>query len=142
MNEVRVMLVREPSAKNGRPISSAEEVFRRFKKELGNLDREVFMVIMLDIRNNPIGKHTVSVGTLNQTIVHPREVFKAAILTNAFRVLLVHNHPSGEPDPSAEDRKLTKVLVDAGKLLDIEVMDHVIVGSERFFSFKGAGILG
>ena len=85
---------------------------------------------MLDVKNRVIGIHTVSIGTLNASLVSAREVFKAAILCNAASIILAHNHPSGDLTPSPEDIQVTDVLRKAGKLLDIEVLDHVIVGEE------------
>jgi DNA repair protein RadC len=86
--------------------------------------------------------HIVSVGTLSGAFVHPREVFKAAILGNAAAIILFHNHPSGDPDPSREDRELTLRLIQAGRILGIDVLDHVILGDEgRYYSFKEHGVL-
>lgn len=92
-------------------------------------DREHFVVLMLDVKNRVLGFHTVAIGTLNAAIITGREVFKAAILANAASVILGHNHPSGDPAPSPEDIRVTERLRDAGALLDIEVLDHIIVGA-------------
>ncbi len=97
--------------------------------------------MMLDRKNRLIGINTVSIGNLTASIVHPREAFKPAILANAAAVVLGHNHPSGDPQPSREFRTLTKRLVDAGKLLGIEVLDHVMLGDDTYFSFADEGIL-
>ncbi len=94
---------------------------------------------MLDGRNVLIGLHHVSTGSLTTTLVHPREVFKAAILANAAAVILVHNHPSGDPAPSAEDVALTTRLRDAGDLMGIRVLDHVVLGAHGAFRSLGAG---
>jgi DNA repair protein RadC len=88
---------------------------------------------MLDVKNQVIGIHTVSIGNLNSAIVSPREVFKAAILANAASIILGHNHPSGDTTPSPEDIQVTQVLFQAGKLLDIDVLDHVIIGEDGAF---------
>jgi DNA repair protein RadC len=107
------------------------------------VDREHFMVILLDRKNAPIGINTVSIGSLTASVVHMREVFKPAILANAAAILCGHNHPSGDPAPSHEDRALTQRLVDAGKLLGIAVLDHIVLGdgTTAFFSFADQGLL-
>lgn len=105
-------------------------------------DREHFIAMLLDTQNRLIGVHTVAIGSLDTCVVHPREVFKAAILANAATILLAHNHPSGDLTPSPSDRAITQQLVHAGKLLDINVCDHIIVGDgARFCSFLEAGLL-
>jgi DNA repair protein RadC len=110
---------------------------------LADVDREHFVVIMLDQKNKVIGINTVSIGSLTASIVHPREVWKAPILSNAAAIILAHNHPSGQPQPSQEDRVLTVRLVAAGKLLGISVVDHVIIGdgTSSYFSFADENLL-
>ena len=99
-------------------------------------------MILLDQKNKVIGIHTVSIGSLTASIVHPRETFKIAILANCASIILGHNHPSGSPQPSREDRALTTRLVEGGKLLGISVLDHVIIGDEnKYFSFADEGLL-
>lgn len=107
---------------------------------LQGVDREHFVVLLLGTKNQLLGINTVSIGTLNASIVHPREVFKPAIIANANAIILGHNHPSGDSNPSPEDRALTKRLVRAGELLGIAVLDHVIIGSD-YFSFAENGML-
>ena len=103
---------------------------------------EVFGVLCLTTRGTIIGFHEVSRGSLNVTIVHPREIFKAALLANAAAVILAHNHPSGDPSPSPEDHTITTRLRRAGRLLGIEVLDHVVVGHDgRYYSFYEQGSL-
>lgn len=100
------------------------------------------MVLLLDTQNQIIGIHTVTIGTLDAALVHPREIFKPAILANAASVILAHNHPSGDPTPSAEDRTVTRQVVAAGTTLGIEVLDHVIVGEpHRYHSFRECGLM-
>jgi DNA repair protein RadC len=101
------------------------------------------VVLLLSPKNNVIGVNTVSVGSLTASVVHPRECFKPAILSNAAAIILAHNHPSGQPRPSQEDRVLTVRLVAAGKLLGISVLDHVIIGdgTSAYFSFADEGLL-
>ena len=102
------------------------------------LDREHFVVLLLDIKNKVIGINTVSIGNLDSSIAHPREVFKPAILSNAGSILLAHNHPSGDPTPSREDIEITHRLVNAGNILGINVLDHIIIG-DGYRSLKEAG---
>ena len=99
------------------------------------------MMLALDTKNKVIGIFEISRGSLNASIIHPRDIFQRAILVNAASVILVHNHPSGDPTPSPEDIALTKKLVEAGRVMDITVLDHVIVGEERFVSLKEQGQL-
>jgi DNA repair protein RadC len=140
----RVMLVREANVTLAHPqIRSSRDAAVLFRQHLGNVDREYFMVAMLDQKNKVIGIHTVSIGSLTASVVHPRECFKPAILSNAAALICAHNHPSGAPQPSREDRALTTRLVDAGKLLGISVLDHVILGdgNETYYSFADEGLL-
>ena len=110
---------------------------------LADVDREHFVVLMLDQKNQVLGLHTVSMGSLTASIVHPRETFKAAILANAAAIICGHNHPSGDVQPSSEDRAITHRLAEAGKLLGINVLDHIIIGSAgKYFSFADEGLLG
>lgn len=104
-------------------------------------DRERFWSIALDAANKVIGIDVVSVGTLTATLVHPREVFKFCIKANAAGVIVCHNHPSGDPEPSREDRETTRRISEAGKILGIPLLDHVILGESRYFSFRERGLL-
>ncbi len=106
-----------------------------------NPDCECFVVVMLNTKNRVKGHYLVSFGTVNASLVHAREVFRAAIIAGSTSVLLMHNHPSGDPTPSSEDVRITKQLVQAGKILGIEVMDHVIVGYDKHVSLKELGLL-
>ena len=119
----------------GKPIKTAKDVFEYCSPKLSNLDREQFMILHLDTKNRVIKDEIVSIGVLDGAIVHPREVFKSAIKESAHSVILVHNHPSGDPTPSDEDLEMTNRLFSAGELLGIKVLDHVIVGKEMHYSF-------
>ena len=110
-------------------------------KDIRNHKKEHFVVFFLDARNQEIKREVVSVGTLNSNLVHPREVFEPAIAHSAAQVIVAHNHPSGNPEPSHEDRLITTRLADAGKILGIQIVDHVVVTRERFSSFKECGYL-
>ncbi len=119
--------------------TDAEGLARSF---LEDSDREKFLVICLNIKNEPSCLSLASIGSLNSTIVHPREIFKTALLSNAASIILAHNHPSGEPSPSQEDMEITKKMVEAGNLLGIQVLDHIIIGdSNRYYSFKEQGLI-
>ncbi len=124
-------------------IRSSSNVSEMLHRYLADVDREHFVVLLLNRKNQVIGLHTVSIGSVTASIVHPREVYKVAILANATAIICGHNHPSGDPAPSQEDRALTSRLVEAGEILGIEVLDHIIVGdgSQRYFSFADEGLL-
>jgi len=130
-----IELVRESSMMLGRTHVSHPAMAYEVAKELvGDLDREAFYVICLDTKNKVIGINLVSMGTLDAAIVMPREVFKVAILLNARSVVCFHNHPSGDYTPSGPDLTLTAKLVDAGKTLGIDMVDHIIVGEDSYYS--------
>ena len=101
----------------------------------------MFYVLTLNSQSRVVSCQEVTRGTLTSSLVHPREVFRLAIAEGAAGIILVHNHPSGDPTPSADDRAITRQLVDAGKLLDIPVYDHVVIGNGRYVSFAEAGLL-
>ncbi len=133
----RIGQVRNP----GRPvISSPADVERLLRGRIANLDRENFVVVLLNTKNEVIETSTVSVGTLGASLVHPREVFKPAVRASAASVILAHNHPSGKVEPSREDREVTRRLGEAAEILGIEVLDHVIVG-DGYYSMKEHGML-
>ena len=125
-----------------RPIlGSPEQVSTAFAPLMEELKREVFRVALLDAQNGLLRDVVVSEGTLSASLVHPREVFKPAILESAASLILIHNHPSGDPTPSHEDVRLTRQLVECAKLLDLRIHDHVIVGRGRFVSLAERGIV-
>jgi len=109
-------------------IKSARDVYDLLGHEMGQLDREQIRVIMLDSRNGVIGVEIVSIGTVNSCMAHPRETFRNAIVKGATSIIITHNHPSGDPAPSPEDVSLTKRLIEVGKFLGIEVVDHIVIG--------------
>lgn len=109
-------------------------------KEAGSMAQECFCVLTLNIRNHLIKKHLVALGTLNQCLVHPREVFRPAIRDGAAAIIVAHTHPSGDPSPSTDDIAISKKLIDAGGVLDIEVLDHVIIGGDTCFSLREHGL--
>jgi DNA repair protein RadC len=130
----------EPELKNF-DIKNPESVVKAIRATIRDKAKEHFKLILLNPRNKIIGISTISVGTLNASLVHPREVFKDAIMHSAASVVLAHNHPSGDPEPSEDDLKITKKLVESGKILGIEVIDHIIVARNGFKSFKEEGLI-
>ena len=121
-------------------ILSPGDIWQELKDIRGH-KKEHFVVFFLDARNQEIRREIISVGTLNANLVHPREVFEPAIAHSAAQIIVAHNHPSGNPEPSGEDRVITTRLRDAGKILGIEILDHVVVAREQFSSFKDCGYL-
>ena len=121
------------------PFRNSDQVYLAFSR-LNESAVEIFIALHLDGKNRIQELHTVSIGSMTTSIVHPREVFRAAILGGAVGIIAVHNHPSGDPAPSAEDLAITKRLVEVGKLVGIGVLDHVIVGDGAYFSFKDEGM--
>ncbi len=134
----RRLSTQAPSYKS-KELTDPEKVYRLVKNKLRDYYKEHFYIITLNSRNYSIAE--VSVGSLNASIVHPREVFAEAIKNKAASVVFAHNHPSGDPEPSEDDLLLTKKLVESGKILGIEVFDHIIVVKDDFFSFKNKGLI-
>jgi DNA repair protein RadC len=122
-------------------IHSPQEVSTLVMEDMCYLDREHFRVILLNTKNQVLAVETISIGILNSSLVHPREVFKRAVQHSAAAVILLHNHPSGDPAPSAEDLEITRRLSEAGKLIGIEVLDHIIIGDHVFVSLKDKSLL-
>ena len=143
INVVSLKIVKESSILyDVRRLSTPSEAAGLGKRFLEDLDREQVLVCCLDNKNQPVSINVVSVGTLNSSLVHPREVFKTAILSNAASIILFHNHPSGDPEPSQEDINITTRIKDAGEILGIELLDHIIIGSEKsFYSMKERNII-
>lgn len=121
-------------------ILSPEDVWNQLK-DIRNNKKEHFVIFYLDTRNQEICREIISIGTLNESLVHPREVFEPAIRNSAAQIIIAHNHPSGNPEPSEEDIKITEKLTEAGKLLSIELFDHIIVTKEDFFSMGKENLL-
>ena len=138
-----VRLIREP----GTEMQAAErirgpvDVHRLLAPRVQRLDVEAFYVMSLGSQSQVRAIEELTRGILNSSLIHPREVFRSAILAGAAGIIVVHNHPSGDPTPSGDDRAVTRQLVDAGRLLDLPVYDHVILGGDRYMSFAEAGLL-
>jgi DNA repair protein RadC len=139
--ELKVVRERRPGYGPARAIRTSAEVYAAFRARFEAADREEFLALFLDGKNRVQGFHVVSVGSLTASLVHPREVFKAAILSNAAALIVVHGHPSGNPEPSAEDVAITRRLKEAGELLGIGLLDHVVIGDGRYVSFADEGLL-
>lgn len=123
------------------PLSSPADVYAAFAPLMEDLPREVFRVALLDAQNALLRDTIVSEGTLSASLVHPREVFKPAILESAASVILLHNHPSGDPTPSREDVRLTRQLAECARLLDLTLHDHIVIGRGRYVSLAERGII-
>ncbi|WP_019720233.1 RadC family protein [Heyndrickxia coagulans] len=142
VNIVSIKMVRDSSVLYfQRVVRSPQDGYELLKQILGDKDREYFVVVSLDTKNQPVSINICHIGSLNASIVHPREVMKSAILSNAASIIVGHNHPSGKTEPSREDIEVTKRLVEAGKIIGIEVLDHIIVGDETFTSLKEKGYI-
>ena len=132
---------------NGKPLSRGEaftspkQIFDAFHMRFRDEKREHFLVVLLDARHRIIREETVSIGSLTSSIVHPREVFAPAVRASAGAVLLVHNHPSGDPRPSEEDIAVTRRLVHASEMIGIRILDHIVIGDSKYVSFKEQGLL-
>ncbi|AIQ22006.1 DNA repair protein RadC [Paenibacillus sp. FSL H7-0737] len=124
-----------------RKILSPEDVYILAEPEMQYLKVEHFVILMLDSKNGVIAKELISIGCLNACIVHPREVFRPAIKRNSASIICIHNHPSGNPDPSPEDGEITKRLTDAGTIIGIEVLDHIVIGHHKYVSLKERGLM-
>ena len=137
----RLQLVREGPPPESPAICSPADVLQHVQPLFAGLDREHFVVLALDGRNQIVGANTASIGTLSASLVHPREVFKFAILANTGSIILAHNHPSGNTSPSEDDIQLTRRLRDAGDILGIEILDHLIITESDFVSLKEQGLI-
>ena len=130
----RVCLIREGASDEVIKINNSADVYELVKEELVLSDREMLLSVMLTVKNDLIGVETVSMGSITASTVAPRDVFKSAILANAVAIIVCHNHPSGELDPSINDIAITKQLMEAGDLLGIKVLDHLIVSDRGYKS--------
>lgn len=140
---VNVRLVKEPALYAETPVKSPSDVLRAVANELKSYDREVFAILNLKTNGQIINLNICSVGTLDSSLVSPREIFKSSILSNASAFIAIHNHPSGNPTPSEDDKKTTERLVSCGDLLGIKMLDHIIIGGEngQMLSMKSEGMM-
>ena len=140
---VNIRMVKEPSIYSTEKIRTPDDVLRVIANELATYDREVFAVLNLKTNGQPINLNICSVGTLDASVVSPREVFKSCILSNSAAFIAIHNHPSGSITPSQEDKDVTKRLLSCSELLGVKMLDHIIIGGETgdMYSFKSDGLL-
>ena len=124
----------------GRILDTREKVVDYLKRKIGNEKKEHFIILSFDTRNKLIFED-ISIGILNASLVHPREVFYKAIQNNSSHIIVAHNHPSGDSTPSEDDKSTTKRLIEAGKVIGISIVDHIIVSKREYFSFKSAGLM-
>ncbi len=143
VNIISLKMIKESSVLYPeRKVSSPHDAAQLVRPLLADSDREKFVAVYLNTKNEPTAIHIVSIGTLNASMVHPREVFKGAVLSNAFSMFVAHVHPSGDTTPSTEDKVVTNLLLEAGKIMDIKIIDHIIIGGgDRFYSFKEQGLM-
>jgi DNA repair protein RadC len=134
-NQVKIEMVKEKTVKYKEQISQAETAAEVLKTVIGNTDRETAVVLCLDAKNKINAINIVSIGIVDATLTHPREVFKAAILSNTVGIIFAHNHPSGDTTPSEGDKEMTKRLIAAGKILGIYLLDSIILG-DGFYSLR------
>lgn len=139
---ISLKVCREKSIKySNRKITNAEQAYGIVKEFIGNTDREYFVVMNLNTKNEPCSIEICSIGLLNKTLVHPREIFKSAIITNADKIIIFHTHPSNSVEPSYEDIETTNILIKVSSIIKIPIIDHIIVGESEFFSFAENGYL-
>jgi DNA repair protein RadC len=125
----------------GQPLRSSEDVFHHFRQGLEKEKREFFYVVLLNNKNKKLRDVKISEGSLTASLVHPREVYNPVIRESAAAVIFVHNHPSGDPAPSQEDIEITRRLKEVGEVMGVRVLDHVVIGHDRYFSFSDRGML-
>jgi len=127
---------------DGKPVfSSSHTLYSYFAPRFKNLKKEIFISVLLDAKNRLLREHKISEGTLTNSLIHPREAFKEAVKESAASVIFVHNHPSGDPEPSKDDITITERLKNAGNIIGIQVLDHVIIGDGKYVSLKEKGVL-
>ena len=145
MNRINIVTIKMEKVKSmmieNKNISCPNDIYKVVKEYLSGVDREHLVLVTLDTKNNITSISTVSIGSLNQSIVHPREVFKQAILSNASSIILAHNHPTGDSSPSKEDINITNRIKECGKILGIDLLDHLILGDDNYVSLREKGIV-
>ncbi len=122
-------------------INAPEDILKLFSPEMSTLQQEHIKAVYLDSRKRIISEQTIFVGSLNSSVIHPRELLASAITERAAGIIIIHNHPSGDPSPSDEDLEITKQLIGASNLLEIDFLDHIIIGDKKYFSFRESGLI-
>ncbi len=122
-------------------LHSPESIFLFLKDDLEMKTQEHFVALYLNTKGELVKKETLFIGSLNSSLIHPRELFKHAVINSAATIIVAHNHPSGDPTPSKQDIDITRILYKNGKMMDIELLDHIIIGKDRYYSFKEKGII-
>ncbi len=130
------MKLKHKYLKEKRPKTTSPDMVYKLLKDIKDETQEMFIVLCLDNKKKVISKNIVFIGTLDSTIIHPREIFKIAILNSSSCLILAHNHPSGDPNPSDEDIKITNQLKEVGEIMGIPIIDHIIVGTNSYYSFS------
>ena len=134
---VKIKMVKESSVKyENRKIGNPWDAYKIFNDYIDDSNKEMFVLMCLNNRNEPTHISTISIGSVNESIATPAEVFKVALLSNANKIMVCHNHPSGDPQPSESDRNITERLYDSGAIIGIKLLDHIIIGDDVYYSFK------
>ena len=144
LEQVAIRMVEQPPLYSNEPMNNPDVAIRVMNEFLSQMDRELFCIVNLQADLTPINMNIVSVGSLNEALINPREIFKSAILSNATSMILLHSHPSGNLNPSREDTVMTDRMLKLSELLGIPLVDHIIVGgkNDSYFSFKEKHVLG
>ena len=134
---VKIKMVKESSVKyENRRIKNPWDAYKIFNDYIDDSNKEMFVLMCLNNKNEPTHISTISIGSVNESIATPAEVFKVALLSNANKIMVCHNHPSGDPKPSEADRRITERLYDSGAIIGIKLLDHIIIGDDVYYSFK------
>ena len=134
---VKIKMVKESSVKyENRRIKNPWDAYKIFNDYIDDSNKEMFVLMCLNNKNEPTHISTISIGSVNESIATPAEVFKVALLSNANKIMVCHNHPSGDPQPSESDRNITERLYDSGAIIGIKLLDHIIIGDDVYYSFK------
>lgn len=139
MHELKVVRERREGYGCLKKVRGSAEVYEAFREHFGVLDREHFLVLLLDAKNGILGFNTISIGSLTSSLVHPREVFKPVVLMNTAAFILMHNHPSGDPIPSQEDLHITRRIKEIAEVFGVQCLDHIIFGHGKYVSFVDDG---
>ena len=134
---VKIKMVKESSVKyENRRIKNPWDAYKIFNDYIDDSNKEMFVLMCLNNKNEPTHISTISIGSVNESIATPAEVFKVALLSNANKIMVCHNHPSGDPQPSESDRNITERLYDSGAIIGIKLLDHIIIGDDVYYTFK------